>query len=160
MVASPDVGFRQAGLQVRRDDARARSSSATRSAAATTRRPRCSTSSVEVEGKNVLIVDDFTISGGTLIEMADRLQGARCQGRLRLRLARRFLARARPPRSPQSPIKELVSPTRSSTGSSRSPPCCKVVSVAGSVRRRHHVDPPPRERQPAVQLLNAAVEPV
>ena len=33
-----------------------------------------------VEGKNCLIVDDFTISGGTLINLAKGLEGARRTG--------------------------------------------------------------------------------
>ena len=53
----------------------------------------------QVEGKNVLIVDDFTISGGTLIEMADRLQEARLR-RTSTPAFRTVSSRAgRPPRS-------------------------------------------------------------
>ena len=100
----------------------------------------------DVEGKNVLIVDDFTISGGTLIEMAVACKERGCQGHLRLRLARRLLARARPPRSPRSPIKELVLTDTIEYRFEPLAPCCKVVSVASlfaeailSIHRRESV---------------------
>ena len=44
----------------------------------------------EVKNKNVVIVDDFTISGGTLISMAEVLTKPRSQGHLRRRVAWRF----------------------------------------------------------------------
>ena len=49
----------------------------------------------QVEGKNVLIVDDFTITGGTLIEMANGCKKRSAQRRIRVRFARRLLARLR-----------------------------------------------------------------
>ena len=104
----------------------------------------------DVKGKNVLIVDDFTISGGTLIEMANacKERGARdvyaC-------VSHGVFSKGSAAKIAGSPIKELVltdtigHPLRAAGpllhGRQRRPP----------VRRGHPLDPPPRERQPAVR---------
>jgi ribose-phosphate pyrophosphokinase len=83
----------------------------------------------EVEGKNVLVVDDFTISGGTLIEMARacKSRGARdvyaC-------VSHGVFSQGSAQKIAQSPIKELV--LTDTIGARNEPlaPCCKVVSVA------------------------------
>src|SRR5205814_1997550 len=83
-----------------------------------------------VEGRNVLIVDDFTISGGTLIEMAQacKQRGARdvyaC-------VSHGVFSKGSAAKIAASPIKELV--LTDTIGYRREPlaPCCRVVSVAG-----------------------------
>ena len=81
-----------------------------------------------------------------------RLQEARRQGHLRLRLARRFL-RGSAAKIAQSPIKELVLTDTIEYRFEPLAPCCKIVSVARLFAEAIHLDPPPRERQPALQLL-------
>ena len=91
VIASPDVGFsKQASPSSPR---RCAVSSPVigykvRQATTTSERP-CWTSSASVEGKNVLIVDDFTITGGTLDRDGQGpVSSQRCQGHLCVRLAR------------------------------------------------------------------------
>jgi ribose-phosphate pyrophosphokinase len=99
----------------------------------------------QVGGKNVLIVDDFTISGGTLIEMAVacKQRGARdvyaC-------VSHGVFSKGSAEKLARSPIKELV--LTDTVGYRFEPlaPCCKVVSVAGlfadailSIHRRESV---------------------
>jgi ribose-phosphate pyrophosphokinase len=99
----------------------------------------------EVERKNVLIVDDFTISGGTLIEMAHacKARGARdvyaC-------VSHGVFSGGSAERIARSPLKELV--VTDTIGYRFEPlaPCCKVISVAGmfaeailSIHRRESV---------------------
>ena len=83
----------------------------------------------QVEGKNVLIVDDFTITGGTLIEMANG-----CKKRVRrisTPACRTESSRAdRPRRSNRAPIKELVLTDTIEYRFEPLPKCCKIVSVA------------------------------
>jgi ribose-phosphate pyrophosphokinase len=82
-----------------------------------------------VEGKNVLIVDDFTISGGTLIEMAHacKARGAKdvygcvSHGVFSLGSAAKIAA---------SPLKELVLTDTIGYRAEPLPPNCTVVSVA------------------------------
>jgi ribose-phosphate pyrophosphokinase len=99
----------------------------------------------QVEGKNVLIVDDFTITGGTLIEMAVecKRRGARdvyaC-------VSHGVFSQGSAAKIEKSPIKELV---LTDTIEHRFEPlasCCKVVSIAGlfadailSIHRRESV---------------------
>jgi ribose-phosphate pyrophosphokinase len=98
-----------------------------------------------VEGKNVLIVDDFTISGGTLIEMAVacKAHGARdvyaC-------VSHGVFSKGSAAKIAASPIKELVLTDTIGYRSEPLPPCCHVVSVAGlfaeailSIHRRESV---------------------
>jgi ribose-phosphate pyrophosphokinase len=98
-----------------------------------------------VEGKNVLIVDDFTITGGTLIEMAEacKERGAKdvyaC-------VTHGVFAKGSAARLAESPIKELA--LTDTIGHRFEPlaPCCKVISIAGlfadaieSIHRRESV---------------------
>ena len=72
VVVSPDAGFAKKARKYATRCA-PRSPSPTRSASTTTRRPRSWRSSATWQGKTALIVDDFTISGGTLVEVAEKL---------------------------------------------------------------------------------------
>ena len=69
VVASPDVGF---GKQAYRFASLMRSDVVIGNKMRAAHDERAEVLNIigQVEGKNVLIVDDFTISGGTLIEMA------------------------------------------------------------------------------------------
>jgi ribose-phosphate pyrophosphokinase len=99
----------------------------------------------EVRGKNVLIVDDFTISAGTLMEMACacKERGARdvyacvTHGVFSLGSSEKIA---------KSPIKELVITDTIGYRFESLAPCCKVISVAGlfaeaiiSIHRRESV---------------------
>jgi len=99
----------------------------------------------EVRGKNVLIVDDFTISGGTLMEMAVacKQNGAKdvyaC-------VTHGIFSKGSAAKIARSPIKELVITDTIGYRFEPLPPCCKVVSVAGifaeailSIHRRESV---------------------
>lgn len=99
----------------------------------------------DVEGKNVLIVDDFTISGGTLIEMAVacRKRGAKdvyaC-------VTHGVLSEGSAAKIAKSPIKELVITDTIGYRFEPLAPCCKVISVASlfadaiqSIHRRESV---------------------
>ncbi len=98
-----------------------------------------------VEGKNVLIVDDFTISGGTLIEMARACKdhGARD---IYACVSHGILARGSAARIADGPIKELVLTDTIGYRAEPLPPNCRVVSVAAlfaeaisSIHRRESV---------------------
>jgi ribose-phosphate pyrophosphokinase len=106
-----------------------------------------------VDGKNVLIVDDFTISGGTLIEMANACKdrGARdvyaC-------VSHGVFSKGSAAKIAASPIKELVLTDTIGYRAEPLAPCCKVISVAKifaeaiqSIHRRESVsrlfNPPP-----------------
>src|SRR3954464_14254185 len=99
----------------------------------------------DVKGKNVLIVDDFTISGGTLIEMAVacRQRGARD---IYACVSHGVFSRGSAAKIARSPIKELVFTDTISYRFEPLAPCCRVVSVAGlfaeaihSIHRRESV---------------------
>ena len=83
----------------------------------------------EVRGKNVLIVDDFTITGGTLIEMAHacKERGAKdvyaC-------VSHGVFAKGSAAKLAKSPIKELVLTDTIGYRFEPLAPCCTVVSVA------------------------------
>jgi len=83
----------------------------------------------DVKGKNVLIVDDFTITGGTLIEMA-----AGCKQRgakdVYACVTHGVLAQGTAARLCSSHIKELVLTDTISYRYEPLPSCCTVVSVA------------------------------
>ncbi|MBV8078460.1 MAG: ribose-phosphate pyrophosphokinase [Planctomycetaceae bacterium] len=98
-----------------------------------------------VEGMNVLIVDDFTISGGTLIAMAVecKRRGARD---IYACVSHGVFSKGSSERIAKSPIKELV--LTDTVGYRFEPlaPCCRVVSVANlfaeailSIHRRESV---------------------
>ena len=97
------------------------------------------------DGKNVLIVDDFTISGGTLIEMAHACKehGARD---IYACISHGVLTKGSAGRISESPIKELVLTDTIGYRAEPLPPNCHVVSVAGlfaeailSIHRRESV---------------------
>jgi ribose-phosphate pyrophosphokinase len=83
----------------------------------------------QVSGKNVLIVDDFTITGGTLIEMA---VGCKKRGAKDIYacVSHGVLSRGSGAKIEQSPIKELVLTDTLQYRFEPLPPCCKIVSVA------------------------------
>ena len=99
----------------------------------------------EVEGKNVLVVDDFTISGGTLIEMAlaCKQRGARD---IYACVSHGVFSKGSAEKLSRSPIKELVTTDTIEYRFEPLAPCCKIVSVAGlfaeailSIHRRESV---------------------
>ena len=98
-----------------------------------------------VEGKNVLIVDDFTISGGTLIEMAKvcKAHGAKD---IYACVSHGILSKGSAAKIAASPIKELVLTDTIGHRSEPLPPNATIVSVAGlfaqaieSIHRRESV---------------------
>ena len=107
----------------------------------------------QVEGKNVLIVDDFTISGGTLIEMAvackergaSDIYACVSHGVFSQGLGRQDRAE---PDQGTGPHRHDRAPLRAAGA------LLQGRQHRQPVRRRHHLDPPPRERQPALQLLS------
>jgi len=99
----------------------------------------------EVKGKNVLIVDDFTISGGTLIEMA-----VACKERgakdVYACVTHGVFSKGSAAKIAKSPIKELVITDTIGYRFEALAPCCRVVSVASlfaeailSIHRRESV---------------------
>ena len=99
----------------------------------------------EVKGKNVLIVDDFTISGGTLIEMA---KACRERGALDIYacVTHGAFSKGAAAKIAQSPIKELVVTDTIAHRFEELAPCCRVISVANmfaeaivSIHRRESV---------------------
>ncbi len=152
VVASPDVGFGKQAYKFAADDARP-VVFGNKVRHAHDERAEMLDIIGEVEGKNVLIVDDFTISGGTLIEMAVacKERGARdiyaCVSHGVFSPGSSREARAQPDQG-AGPDRHDRLPVRAAAavlqGHQRGRP----------VRRGDPVDPPPRERQPAVQLLN------
>ena len=82
-----------------------------------------------VEGKNVLIVDDFTISGGTLIEMAHacKARGARD---IYAAVSHGVFSLGSSEKIARSPIKEMVVTDTIGRRAEPLPPNCTVVSVA------------------------------
>lgn len=82
-----------------------------------------------VEGKNVLIVDDFTISGGSLISMAEVLKerGARD---IYAAVSHGVLSRGASARLAASPIKRLFITDTIENHAEALPPNVEVVSVA------------------------------
>lgn len=99
----------------------------------------------QVEGRNVLIVDDFTITGGTLIQMAQecRRRGARD---IYACVSHGVFSRGSAAKLAQSPIKELVLTDTIQYRFEPLAPCCKVVSIASlfadailSIHRRESV---------------------
>ena len=99
----------------------------------------------EVAGKNVLIVDDFTISGGTLIEMA---KACKERGALDIYacVTHGVFSKGSSAKAARSPIKELVITDTIGYRFEPLAPCCKVISIAGlfaeailSIHRRESV---------------------
>jgi ribose-phosphate pyrophosphokinase len=99
----------------------------------------------DVRGKNVLIVDDFTISGGTLIEMAIACKERGCKD-VYACVSHGVFSKGSAAKIARSPIKELVFTDTIEYRFEQLPPCCKVVSVASlfadaimSIHRRESV---------------------
>jgi ribose-phosphate pyrophosphokinase len=99
----------------------------------------------DVRGKNVLIVDDFTISGGTLIEMAIACKERGCKD-VYACVSHGVFSRGSAAKIARSPIKELVFTDTIEYRFEALPPSCKVVSVASlfadaimSIHRRESV---------------------
>ena len=99
----------------------------------------------EVDGKNVLIVDDFTISGGTLIEMANACKERGAKD-IYACMTHGVFAKGTTAKLARSPIKELVFTDTIGYRFEPLAPCCKVISVAGlfaeailSIHRRESV---------------------
>jgi ribose-phosphate pyrophosphokinase len=82
-----------------------------------------------VDGKNVLIVDDFTISGGTLIEMAKACQ-ARGAKDIYACVSHGILSKGSADKIAHSPIKELVLTDTIGYRYDPLPPSIKIISVA------------------------------
>jgi ribose-phosphate pyrophosphokinase len=82
-----------------------------------------------VTGKNVLIVDDFTITGGTLIEMAVacKNRGARD---IYACVSHGVFSAGSAAKIARSPIKELILTDTVEHRFEPLAPCCRVVSVA------------------------------
>ena len=100
-----------------------------------------------VEGKNVLIVDDFTISGGTLIEMAKACKALGARD-IYACVSHGVFSKGSAPKIEASPIKELVTTDTIGRRNTDEPLArnCRVVSVAGlfadaivSIHRRESV---------------------
>jgi ribose-phosphate pyrophosphokinase len=83
----------------------------------------------EVEGKNVLIVDDFTISGGTLIEMAVacKQRGAKD---IYACVSHGVFSKGSASKIARSPIKELVVTDTIGYRAEPLPPNCHQISIA------------------------------
>jgi ribose-phosphate pyrophosphokinase len=83
----------------------------------------------DVTGKNVLIVDDFTITGGTVIEMAVacKNRGARD---IYACVSHGVFSAGSAAKLARSPIKELVLTDTVEHRFEALPPCCRIVSVA------------------------------
>ena len=99
----------------------------------------------DVKGKNVLIVDDFTISGGTLIEMAIACKERGCKD-VYACVSHGVFSRGSAAKIARSPIKELVFTDTIEYRFEPLPPSCKVISVASlfadaimSIHRRESV---------------------
>ena len=83
----------------------------------------------EVRDKNVLIVDDFTISGGTLIEMAHACKERGAKD-IYACVSHGVFSKGSAAKIERSPIKELVLTDTIGYRAEPLPPNCKVVSVA------------------------------
>jgi ribose-phosphate pyrophosphokinase len=144
VVASPDVGFgKQADRFAKMMDVDVVFGNKTRQA----HDERAEVLDVigPVDGKNVLIVDDFTISGGTLIEMAKACK-ARGAKDIYACVSHGIFSKGTADKLRRSPIKELVVTDTISYRFEELAPCCRVVSVAGlfaeailSIHRRESV---------------------
>ncbi len=91
----------------------------------------------EVEGKNVLIVDDFTISGGTLIEMA---HACKIRGALDIYacVSHGVFSAGSGAKIARSPIKELVLTDTIGNRSEPLPSNCKTISVSSLFAQAIH----------------------
>jgi ribose-phosphate pyrophosphokinase len=99
----------------------------------------------QVKGKNVLIVDDFTISGGTLCEMAVACKDLGAKD-VYACVSHGVFSKGSAAKIARSPIKELVLTDTIQHRYEPLAPCCKVVSIASlfadaiiSIHRRESV---------------------
>jgi ribose-phosphate pyrophosphokinase len=128
VVASPDVGF---GKQAYRYANQLRCGVVIGNKTRTDHAERAEILEVigSVQGKNVVIVDDFTISGSTLIEMA---KACKARGALDVYacVSHGVFSKGSAKRIAESPIKEMV--VTDTIGFREEPlaPNCKVISVA------------------------------
>ena len=99
----------------------------------------------EVKGKNVLMVDDFTITGNSLISMADLLK-RRGAGHLRGRDARRAVERGRTAARGQ-PDQKAVRHRHDRDGAGPDPAQCLGDFGGEPVRQVDPLDPRPYERE-------------
>lgn len=83
----------------------------------------------QVEGRNVIIVDDFTISGGTLVAMASVLK-ARGANDIYAAVSHGVLSRGAAQRIGESPIKRMFMTDTIEPQQMPLPPNIEVVSVA------------------------------
>jgi len=90
-----------------------------------------------VAGRNALIVDDFTISGGTLIATAERLR-AENAGDIYAAVAHGVLTKGCAARLAASPIKEMIITDTIEHRFEALPPMVKVVSAAPLFARAIH----------------------
>lgn len=128
VVASPDVGF---GKQAYRYAEMMKTSVVIGNKMRTDHSEKAEVHTVigEVKGKNVLVVDDFTISGGTLIEMAHacRDRGAK---EIYACVSHGVFSAGSAAKIARSPIKELVLTDTIGYRVEPLPPNCTVVTVA------------------------------
>ena len=121
----------------------------------------------EVRGKNVLIVDDFTISGGTLIEMAVACKEHGAKD-VYAAVTHGVFSQGSAAKIARSPIKELVLTDTIQHRFEPLAPCCKVISIASlfadaiiSIHRRESVsrlfdyDSPGHRSDPSLKPFRA-----
>lgn len=88
----------------------------------------------DVNGRNVLITDDFTISGGTLIEMAHACK-ARGAGDVYACVSHGVFSKGTAAKIARSPIKELVVTDTIGVRAEPLPPNCHQITVAPLLAR-------------------------
>jgi ribose-phosphate pyrophosphokinase len=144
VVASPDVGF---GKQARRFADMLRAPLVIGDKTRNDHHEKAQVLEIigTVADKNVLIVDDFTISGGTLIEMA-RACKARGAREIYACVSHGVFAKGTTAKLERSPIKELVVTDTIASRPEPLAPCVREVTVAGlfaeailSIHRRESV---------------------
>lgn len=88
----------------------------------------------EVEGKNVVMVDDFTITGGSLISMANLLKSRGAKD-VYAAVTHGVLAQGAAEKIENSPIKKLFVTDTIETSQERPPANIEVISVASMLAR-------------------------
>lgn len=83
----------------------------------------------DVSGKNVVLVDDFTITGRTLISMADALKQRGAKD-IYAAVTHAVLSKGAAPRIGESSIKQMLITNTVETATDPLPPNISVVSVA------------------------------
>jgi ribose-phosphate pyrophosphokinase len=128
VVASPDVGFAKQAYKFA-DMIRAPRAIGNKTRSDHNERAEVLDIIGDVYGKNVLIVDDFTISGGTLIEMAKACKEHGAKD-IYACVSHGVLTKGSAPRIGASPIKEMVMTDTIGYRYEPLAPNIKVVSVA------------------------------